>query len=526
MSGVLPILGPYALQSRIGTGGMSELYLARRVADGEYGDTCVVKRLLPELVADRAMVTLFLDEARINLLLEHRNIVAVFDVGRDGDDVYLAMDHVDGVDLRWLLTACGRTGRRIPTPIALYVAAELLRALQHAHRARDLDGRPLRLVHRDVSPENVLLGHDGSVRLTDFGAARATVSRSHLEPGTTLGKLGYMAPEQLDRRQATPASDLFAVGLLLFEMLAMRALQRAESAQAAFEFWNRFEPTRVIPGMVPLGDGGAVLVKALERDPVRRYRTARAFREELDELRLRRGERPAAPDLADLLATLAGVDGAGEQVSTSPVDLGGLPRRPASAWGETSGQMLVLAGDGVEGPFAEDVARDRVSRADAPAALVARMGEAWRPGWELWPEVNRGERAAIPWERGEVMSSLWTLGARPGGWRVLVWLERTALEIQIADGRVVRTAAYCSGEDAAQEGRGRRDPELLGPAHEIVLARRRTGRVVARALAWDHMWALVLPDPGALGRRRADSPLLVDVISDAERSETGGARSR
>lgn len=468
MTGVRPTaLGPYALEARIGTGGMSELYLARTADLDGRGRTCAVKRLLPERAEDPDMVALFLDEARINLLLDHPNIVSVFDVGRDGGDLFLAMDHVDGVDLRWLLNATRRACARIPPAVALFITAELLRALEHAHGARDLGGGPLRLVHRDISPENVLLGHDGSVRLADFGAARTTVSRFQLEPATTLGKLGYMAPEQLERRQATAASDLFAVGLLLFEMLALRALQRAESPQAAYEFWRRFEPTRVIPGSVPLGSGGALLVRALERDPFRRHRSAAAFLAEVDELRLRRGERSSATDLAALLDGLRGTDGMGEKVTTSPVDLGAL-----------------------------------------------------RPAQQRWPEPDPRTGEAVSWTGAQALRALGQLAVRPGGWRVRVWLEGTSVELLVADGGLVDVRVRYAGEEA--EGRAvprdddSADPvrELLGEGHRRILVRRNHARRVALVLRWKHMWATVAAAP-ELAERGADGQLrLSDVLAD------------
>ena len=472
MTGIHPTaLGPYTLEARIGTGGMSELYLARTADLDGPGRTCVVKRLLPERAEDPDRVALFLDEARINLLLDHPNIVSVFDVGRDGSDLFLAMDHVDGVDLRWLLNATRRAGARIPPAVALFITAELLRALEHAHGARDLGGGPLRLVHRDISPENVLLGHDGSVRLADFGAARTTVSRSQLEPTTTLGKLGYMAPEQLERRQATAASDLFAVGLLLFEMLALRALQRAESAQAAYEFWRCFEPTRVIPGTVPLGNGGALLVRALERDPFRRHRSAAAFLAEVDELRLRRGERSSATDLAALLDGLRGTDGMGEKVTTSPVDLGAL-----------------------------------------------------RPVRERWPEPVPRSGEAVSWTGSQALQALGQLATRTGGWRVRVWLEGTSVELLVADGGLVDVRVRYAGEGRAvpRDDDGA-DPvrEVLGEGLQRILVRRNHARRLALVLRWKHMWSTVTPAPELAGRGADGQPRLNDVLADV-----GGSPAR
>jgi len=451
---------------------MSELYLARPLRGPESGASCVVKRLLPERAEDPDAVALFLDEARINLLLDHPNIVSVFDVGRDGGDLYLVMDHVDGVDLRWLLNAARRTGRRIPPAVALYVTAELLGALDHAHGARDSGGRPLRLVHRDISPENVLLGHDGSVRLADFGAARAAVSRSPRSTTTALGKLGYMAPELLERRQATVASDLFAAGLLLFEMLALRALQRAESPRSAYEFWLGFEPTQEIPATVPLGEGGALLVRALERDPARRYRSAGSFRSQVDELRLRRGERSGPRDLSELLETLQSADGMGERVTTSPVEI-----------------------------VSSAPSHDRWSRREARAG------------------------GAVPWSPGDARRALRELTSRPGGWRVRVWLEGTEIELAVVEGALlgVRTREG-AGDGAARwepggEQRGR-DPlrGQLDARQRRTLVRRILARRVSRFLRWKQMWSHIDSASDLVDPEDGLAPRLDRVVDEAWRA--------
>ncbi len=512
-------LGPYLLETRIGTGGMAEIYLARGRGAAERERPCVVKRLLPELAGDADRVTLFLDEARINLLLDHRNIVPAFDVGRDGRDVYMALDHVDGVDLRWLLMAARRAGERIPPAIALYVTAELLAALDHAHNARTVDGRPLQLVHRDISPENVLLGHDGSVRLTDFGAARAVVSRSRLEPGTTLGKLGYLAPELLQRRPATAASDLFAVGLLLFEMLAARTLQREESAQGAYDFWQRFDATREIPNRVPMGEGGALLVKALERDPARRYRSARSFLGEVDELRLRRGERSAAADLAGLLERLRGVDGAGEVVTTSPVDL----RSTGSRWSPQRGEWIVLAGGQRWVLGSGDEEKARSAAAAAPGSLVARTGGSWRVAWEIWPEQRVTGLGVVAWSPRRALVELEGLATRRGGWRVRLWIEGTAVDLELADGRVVGGQHRTTDDSAFGEpGAGPRigaanSAELLEPVHRSLLGRREFGRLLVLALDEESTWAMILPAPELAGSAEDGAPTLRDVLRSAAR---------
>jgi len=167
------LLGPYELTQRIATGGMAEVYLARRAGPHGFQKTVAVKRILPQLAQDPDFLAMFIDEARVCARLAHPNIVQVFDFGEHEGELYMAMEYVDGTNAARLVRAAAARGEEVPIESALYIALSVLRGLDYAHNARDDENRPLALVHRDVSPGNVLIDRSGAVKLTDFGIARA-----------------------------------------------------------------------------------------------------------------------------------------------------------------------------------------------------------------------------------------------------------------------------------------------------------------------------------------------------------------
>ncbi|MEM6292147.1 MAG: serine/threonine-protein kinase [Myxococcota bacterium] len=216
-----PDHGPYTQITPFARGGMAELWLARQRGVGGLQKQVVLKRALPEHAADPEYQQMFLREARIAASLDHPNVARVYDSGVAADGrSFLAMEHVAGVDLRALLRA--HRGEPLPLSITLTIAVGLSQGLSYVHSRRDLDGRHLGLVHRDVSPSNVLLSYDGAVKLTDFGVARADVESLATRSGAIKGKLAYMAPEQARGEGLDPRADLFALGVILFEMLVGR----------------------------------------------------------------------------------------------------------------------------------------------------------------------------------------------------------------------------------------------------------------------------------------------------------------
>jgi len=282
-------LGPYELLRRIATGGMAEVYLARRGGPHGFQKIVAVKRILPQYARDPDFVAMFVDEARVCARLGHPNIVQVFDFGEQDGELYMAMEYVDGTTGARVIRAAASQGEDLPLDVCLHTALSILRALEYAHGARDDAGRPLKLVHRDVSPGNVLIDRSGAVKLTDFGIARAAEIERRTDAGQLKGKLGYMSPEQVVGRELDERSDLFTVGIVLAESLILRPLF---SGGKELDVLLRIRDADVsvldrVGNRVP-DDVRAVLFRALARDPALRWQTASAFAEGLEDIIRRR----------------------------------------------------------------------------------------------------------------------------------------------------------------------------------------------------------------------------------------------
>jgi serine/threonine protein kinase len=295
--------GRYLLLERLAIGGMAEVWLAE--VRGQPGRRYAVKRLLPTLADDPAFVTMFLDEARIGAQLDHPGIVPVHDLGREGSSYFMAMDYLAGQDLRALLARLRHDGSRLPPALSAFVVAEAARALDHAHRALGHDGAPLHVVHRDLSPANVLLGYDGRVAVIDFGIAQAAL-RAHREDAVLRGKFGYLSPEQVRGLPVDRRADVFSLGAVLHELLTGHRLFHGPSDLAVLERVRAAQvrpPSERNPAVPPALD--AVVLRALSREPADRQ--------------------PWASDLADALGPFADPDGraalAHELSTRFPVEL-------------------------------------------------------------------------------------------------------------------------------------------------------------------------------------------------------------
>ncbi|MDQ3369644.1 MAG: serine/threonine protein kinase, partial [Myxococcota bacterium] len=257
----------YELLDRIGVGGMAEIFRGKAVAAGGFEKPVAIKRILPHLSQDKRFVELLIAEAKVLSLLKHRNIVQIFDVGLGDDGQYfLVMEYVDGKDLGALQLGLEARRKRMPLDLALHVGAEICEALEHAHTARAPDGKPMTLVHRDVSPSNVLVSRAGEVKLTDFGIAKR--AEQETQAGAVRGKFAYISPEQARNEQIEPRSDVFSVGILLWEMITNRRLFSKlgdlEALRAVREA-NAPRLSEADPRVSP--DVERLVMAALSRDP-------------------------------------------------------------------------------------------------------------------------------------------------------------------------------------------------------------------------------------------------------------------
>jgi serine/threonine protein kinase len=281
--------GRYQLGELIGQGGMAEVFRATTAGRRADGPGFVIKRIRPDRSDSPRFVEMFCDEARISALLDHPNIVRVFDFGQIDGAYFMAMEYLDGKDLAAVLRALRGRRAAMPPPVAALVTREVARALEHAHDATLPTGEPGGIVHRDVSPSNVMLLWSGGVKILDFGIAKAAaLARPSDEaaagkPPKLQGHLGYLSPEQIRGAEVDRRSDLFSLGVVLWEMLA---------GQHLFAGHDEYETMRnVLLRPVPALGGGAswippalaaIVARALERDPARRYATAGALADDLD----------------------------------------------------------------------------------------------------------------------------------------------------------------------------------------------------------------------------------------------------
>jgi serine/threonine protein kinase len=276
--------GPYVLFDKVAEGGMARIFLARGKTALGGNRLVVVKEILPLLAASAEMSRLLVDEAKLCAGLSHKNIVQVIDLGREEGSLYIAMEYVEGLDLRELLRGCSKKQVPLPIEFSLFVVGETLRALDYAHRKRSDDGSALGIVHRDVSPSNVLLSVEGEVKLCDFGIARALTTGDALPEEAIQGKAGYMSPEAARGEGVDARSDVFAVGIVLWELLGGQRLYRAGAGRPTpLEQARKAEipplPAKSFPEFERLS---AIVQRALAPDPSHRYPSAAAMLDDLD----------------------------------------------------------------------------------------------------------------------------------------------------------------------------------------------------------------------------------------------------
>ena len=295
-------LGRYTLERKLAVGGMAEVFLARQSGPEGFEKVCVVKRMLPGLAGDPSFVRMFLDEARLAAQLNHPNIAQIFDFGEVSGTYYLAMEYVPGTNLRAIVKANQKRGTYLPVPVAARIVSQAALALDYAHGATTADGASLGLVHRDVSPQNILLGTAGTVKVIDFGVAKAATATHHTRTGLIKGKYAYMSPEQIRAQPLDRRSDVYALGLVLYELLASaRAIQGTTDVQimeAAIRM--SFEPIERRRPDLPEGIA-QVVRRALQKDRDSRYATAQDMSEALERFITQQGQVVTGADLIRLL---------------------------------------------------------------------------------------------------------------------------------------------------------------------------------------------------------------------------------
>jgi serine/threonine protein kinase len=236
--------GKFLLLERVNVGGMAEVFKAKSTGVAGFERILAIKRILPNLVEDDDFIRMFIDEARIAVQLNHANIVQIYELGKQGEHYYIAMEYIPSRDLRGILDRLRASGQLMPIAQAAYITAKVAEGLDYAHRRKDPQGNPMNIIHRDVSPQNILVGFEGEVKVIDFGIAKAANRASKTQAGVLKGKFGYMSPEQVRGLPIDRRSDIFAVGVLLYEMLTGERLFIGESDFSTLE---RVRNADVIP---------------------------------------------------------------------------------------------------------------------------------------------------------------------------------------------------------------------------------------------------------------------------------------
>jgi serine/threonine protein kinase len=391
-------LGRYQIVERLAEGGMADVLLARTVGIEGFERHVVIKRIRADQARDVRYVTMFLDEARLAASLHHANIVQVNDIGQEDGEYFFAMEYVHGEDTRRILKRVSEQERSVPLEHVLAIVIGAAAGLHHAHEQIGTDGSSLGIVHRDVSPANILIGYDGGVKVVDFGIAKAAHQHEETQSGLLKGKVAYMSPEQCNNERVDRRSDVFALGIVLHELLSTRPLFQRENdflTMSAIVHERVPPPSQLAPAVPPELD--AIVLKALASAPADRYQTADEMRRALELFAERASVRTSTTALSDYMKQLFGqrrepwlIDRAATPVAADDDDLEiqisdaapatelpsppAVPQRRRSLWiaggfaVAAIAASLIIAGQGSSRPAIVTTAPAPAARVIAPAA--------------------------------------------------------------------------------------------------------------------------------------------------------------
>lgn len=277
--------GQYILLDKVGSGGMAELFKAKKIGIEGFERVLAIKRILPHLSSDEEFIDMFIAEAKLVARLSHKNITQVYDFGKIGQNYFIAMEYIRGKDLRGILKRCRERNIKFPVALAVFIAKEVASALGYAHRQKDSSGKNLNIIHRDVSPQNILIAYEGDAKVVDFGIAKAG-AHSKTSTGVLKGKLSYMSPEQAWGKPIDHRSDIFALGIVLYELLTGERLFKGDSEINTLEKVREAKveplPSVINADMPP--ELEAKLLKALAREVTERYQNASEMEADLGEI--------------------------------------------------------------------------------------------------------------------------------------------------------------------------------------------------------------------------------------------------
>src|SRR5262245_26141481 len=339
--------GKYYLLERINVGGMAEVFKAKTFGVEGFERLLAVKRILPNIAEDEEFIAMFIDEAKIAVQLQHANIAQIFDLGKVEDSFFIALEHVNGKDLRSIFDRLRGKGEVMPIQQACHIMMQVCEGLDYAHNKRDAQGRELHLVHRDISPQNVLIGYEGEVKLIDFGIAKAAGKASKTQAGILKGKFGYMSPEQVRGLPIDRRSAIFAVGIVPYQLLTNERLCVGESDFATLEKVRNVEimPPSSYNKKIP-DQLEKIVMRALAKDPEDRYQNAIDLHDDLQSFLYTIGEFYSRKDLAAWMKKVFSVE-----IEEDNAKLEQYRQIAPSGAAEPSARRVVAAAGGARGPL-------------------------------------------------------------------------------------------------------------------------------------------------------------------------------
>jgi eukaryotic-like serine/threonine-protein kinase len=311
--------GQYEIIRPLGAGGMAEIYLARLSGPQGFEKTLVLKKILPGLGADPEFRRMFLSEAKLAARISHPNVVQIFELGEEQGRYFIAMEYVPGWNLNTVLATASRRGMKMPIEVACRIASDVCGGLAAAHSLVDENGRTMSVVHRDVSPHNVLISPQGNVKLTDFGIAKAVNEIEKTQPGVVKGKIAYLSPEQIDGLEVDARADIFAAGVLLYECLACRQLFRRATEAETFDAIRSGEIAplgKFRPDVLPALE--EIVMRALAREPGRRFQRAAEMQRAVEFFIASMGRPATSAELSLFLKTLMETDPGAQALRAEP----------------------------------------------------------------------------------------------------------------------------------------------------------------------------------------------------------------
>jgi eukaryotic-like serine/threonine-protein kinase len=366
--------GKYTLLDRIAVGGMAEIFLARQAGLEGFEKTIVIKRIRPHLSNQKSFVKMFLNEAKLAAQLNHPSIVQIYDLGKIGDTYFIAMEYVFGRDMRRIIPKADSMGIPFPMVYALKIASSVCEGLYYAHQKTDMYGNPLNIVHRDVTPENIFVAFDGTVRILDFGIAKAANQIEQTRAGEIKGKLSYMSPEQCMGKPLDHRSDIFSLSVVLYEWITGFKLFTGDSEVAILKSITEgkiYAPSYFkadIPEAVE-----RILMKGLEKDRERRYQTAWDFQYDIDQYLSQAEFTPSNIHLSNFLKQLF----ADELEDEKQRLFGG---REISQSGQEAMAEMIAAGEPIELPdLPEPPVPDGYHRSNPENTDIVRTGDHDKP---------------------------------------------------------------------------------------------------------------------------------------------------